>query len=447
MLKQLDHRPASARRPAAQRQRRAGRDRHRSAAAARSLGGLPLRQLRPLRRPGPQRGGDGGRRARCSPSSSTRCRGGGPSPTFATIDHERVDLPPRLSDLGWDEALWDTLTSFYPYCMRSDAAAHQALYEQLRHRGAGGARRLVPGHRHQGAAVRPAGRPAPAPSTSWPRAWASTSTTTSTTPAWPSPTTWCGSASAARAWRCTTGMLERHLGNQGQYLWISYDFDSQPGPRRTCWPTRWGPATATSRTSCTPSSTRAARSSSPCPTACRATWWSTPSATGSTRRRSTSCAIRAAATAWSRTALLLRLPRHDRACCGRARPTRWPATPTRTSPTSWGASSTRSSRPYPRVLRPDVFTADADRYRAIADTVAGRRPAQGRRRVRRLRGAGRPVRVERRLPRRGRRVQRGVRQLPRARAGQRLPERSPCPARRRRRWSRATTSSASSATW
>ena len=38
-------------------------------------------------------------------------------------------------------------------------------------------------------------------------------------------------------------------------------------------------------------------------------------------------------------------------------------------------------------------------------------------------------------------------QLPRARAGQRLPERSPCPARRPRRWSCATTSSASTATW
>jgi mono/diheme cytochrome c family protein len=38
----------------------------------------------------------------------------------------------RLGELGWDEALWDNLTSFYPYCLRSEAAAHQALYNQLR---------------------------------------------------------------------------------------------------------------------------------------------------------------------------------------------------------------------------------------------------------------------------------------------------------------------------
>jgi mono/diheme cytochrome c family protein len=39
----------------------------------------------------------------------------------------RIDL----AELGWNAALWDTLTSFYPYCVRSDAASHEALYEQL----------------------------------------------------------------------------------------------------------------------------------------------------------------------------------------------------------------------------------------------------------------------------------------------------------------------------
>ena len=54
-------------------------------------------------------------------------------------------------------------------------------------------------------------------------------------------------------------MVERHLGTAGQYLWISYDFDSQPGPPGPAQPTRWARTTATSRTSRTPSSTWPAR--------------------------------------------------------------------------------------------------------------------------------------------------------------------------------------------
>jgi mono/diheme cytochrome c family protein len=49
-----------------------------------------------------------------------------------TIDQDKSIFRIRLSDLGWSEALWDTLTSFYPYCLRSDAAAHESLYAQLR---------------------------------------------------------------------------------------------------------------------------------------------------------------------------------------------------------------------------------------------------------------------------------------------------------------------------
>ena len=37
----------------------------------------------------------------------------------------------RLSDLGWSAALWDQLTSFYPYCLASQVAGHQSLYAQL----------------------------------------------------------------------------------------------------------------------------------------------------------------------------------------------------------------------------------------------------------------------------------------------------------------------------
>jgi hypothetical protein len=37
----------------------------------------------------------------------------------------------RLSDLGWNAALWDELTGFYPYCLASSVAAHRSLYTLL----------------------------------------------------------------------------------------------------------------------------------------------------------------------------------------------------------------------------------------------------------------------------------------------------------------------------
>jgi hypothetical protein len=48
------------------------------------------------------------------------------------IDSQGSIFRVRLTDLGWNEALWDELTSFYPYCLASDVAGHQALYTQLK---------------------------------------------------------------------------------------------------------------------------------------------------------------------------------------------------------------------------------------------------------------------------------------------------------------------------
>jgi hypothetical protein len=48
-----------------------------------------------------------------------------------TIDPDQSIFRIDLADLGWNAQIWDTLTSFYPYCIVSDAAAHEALYEQL----------------------------------------------------------------------------------------------------------------------------------------------------------------------------------------------------------------------------------------------------------------------------------------------------------------------------
>jgi len=47
------------------------------------------------------------------------------------IDSQSSVFRIRLSDLGWNAALWDQLTSFYPYCLASQVAGHQSLYTQL----------------------------------------------------------------------------------------------------------------------------------------------------------------------------------------------------------------------------------------------------------------------------------------------------------------------------
>jgi hypothetical protein len=46
-------------------------------------------------------------------------------------DLQRTIFRFRLSQLGWDSRDWDDLVSFYPYCLRSDRAAHRTLYARL----------------------------------------------------------------------------------------------------------------------------------------------------------------------------------------------------------------------------------------------------------------------------------------------------------------------------
>ncbi|HEY2899071.1 MAG TPA: cytochrome c, partial [Polyangia bacterium] len=47
------------------------------------------------------------------------------------IDSRSSIFRVRLSDLGWNNAVWDQLTGFYPYCLASALAGHQSLYAQL----------------------------------------------------------------------------------------------------------------------------------------------------------------------------------------------------------------------------------------------------------------------------------------------------------------------------
>ncbi|HEY0715776.1 MAG TPA: hypothetical protein VGF45_24040, partial [Polyangia bacterium] len=145
-----------------------------------------------------------------------------------TIDQGKSIFRIRLSELGWDARLWDQLTTFYPYCLRSDLAAHLALYQQL-------------------------GTEAPVVRGDWLLATATKAplydllTDLPNTldelgarlgvdindninhPGEAEPTELTRIGFRRSGVALHNRLLERHLGNAGQYLWISYDFDSNEG--------------------------------------------------------------------------------------------------------------------------------------------------------------------------------------------------------------------------
>jgi hypothetical protein len=145
-----------------------------------------------------------------------------------TIDPKGSVFRIDLADLGWNAQLWDTLTSFYPYCLESDAAGHQALYDQL-------------------------GTEAPVVRGDWLLATATKAPLYDLLldlpntvdqlaarlgininddinhPGLEEPDNLVRIGFRRSGVALHNRMLERHLGNQGQYLWISYDFDSGQG--------------------------------------------------------------------------------------------------------------------------------------------------------------------------------------------------------------------------
>jgi mono/diheme cytochrome c family protein len=144
------------------------------------------------------------------------------------IDMQATIFRVRLSDLGWDARVWDTITAFYPYCLRSDATSHQALYVQL-------------------------GTEAPVVRGDWFLATVTRSPLYEFLIAQPASLDQLAATlgvnidddinhlgrvepdNLVRVGFRRSGvalhnrMIERHLGQQGQYLWISYDFDSDIG--------------------------------------------------------------------------------------------------------------------------------------------------------------------------------------------------------------------------
>jgi hypothetical protein len=145
-----------------------------------------------------------------------------------TIDSRHSIFRIDLAALGWNAALWDTLTSFYPYCIQSDIAAHEALYAQL-------------------------GTEAPVVRGDWFLATATTAPLYDILvdlpntvdqlatrlgininddinhPGLAEPDNLVRVGFRRSAVALHNRLIERHLGAAGQYLWLTYDFDSSVG--------------------------------------------------------------------------------------------------------------------------------------------------------------------------------------------------------------------------
>jgi mono/diheme cytochrome c family protein len=145
-----------------------------------------------------------------------------------TIDPQKSIFRIDLAELGWNARLWDDLTSFYPYCLRSDAVAHEALYLQL-------------------------GTEAPVVRGDWLLATATKAPLYDLLLDLPATVDQLaarlgininddinhpGQAEPDNLVRIGfrrsevalhNRLVERHLGAAGQYLWITYDFDSSQG--------------------------------------------------------------------------------------------------------------------------------------------------------------------------------------------------------------------------
>ncbi|HEX3697122.1 MAG TPA: hypothetical protein VH374_17225 [Polyangia bacterium] len=144
------------------------------------------------------------------------------------IDSRSSIFRVRLSDLGWNNAVWDQLTGFYPYCLTSALAGHRSLYAEL-------------------------GTEAPFVRADWFWDTASRAPLYDTLinlpatlnqlaqqvgvniandinhPGQAEPENLVRFAVLRSGVSLHNRMAERHLGNGGQYLWVSYDFKTDTG--------------------------------------------------------------------------------------------------------------------------------------------------------------------------------------------------------------------------
>jgi hypothetical protein len=147
---------------------------------------------------------------------------------FPAIDRGQSVFRVRLSDLGWDAKVWDTLTSFYPYCLRSDVAAHLALYDQLQTEAP-----VVRGDWLMATATKSPlyefllGQPGNIDQLAATLSIDINNDINHPGLAEPDNLVRIGYRRSAVALH--NRMIERHLGNAGQYMWITYDFNSDQG--------------------------------------------------------------------------------------------------------------------------------------------------------------------------------------------------------------------------
>jgi mono/diheme cytochrome c family protein len=145
-----------------------------------------------------------------------------------TIDPAGSVFRIDLTDLGWNAQIWDTLTSFYPYCITSDVAAHQALYDQLDTE--------VPVVRGDWLLATATKAPLYDELVDLPNTVDQLAARLGINinndinhPGLEEPDNLVRVGFRRSGITVHNRMVERHLGNAGQYLWISYDFDSGQG--------------------------------------------------------------------------------------------------------------------------------------------------------------------------------------------------------------------------
>jgi mono/diheme cytochrome c family protein len=146
-----------------------------------------------------------------------------------TVDEGRSVFRIRLSEMGWDEKVWDTLTSFYPFCLSSNTTAHQALYTQLHTEAP-----VVRGDWFLATATR---SPLYDKLVDLPASLDQLASRLGIDinkdinhPGLATPDNLVRIGFRRSSVAQHNRMVERHLGAAGQYLWITYDFLSNDGP-------------------------------------------------------------------------------------------------------------------------------------------------------------------------------------------------------------------------
>jgi mono/diheme cytochrome c family protein len=288
------------------------------------------------------------------------------------IDTDKTIYRLRLSELGWDEALWDTITSFYPYCLRSDAVAHEALYAQLRTEAP-----VVRGDWFLATATKP---PLYDQLINLPNTLDQLAAQLGIDidddinhPGLAEPDNLVRVGFRRSGVALHNRLLERHLGNQGQYLWISYDFDSNEG-RQDLLANPLGPADRDQQDFVHTFEHQGGEAIYTLPNGLQGYM-----------------IVDAAGNKLDEVPLTIaRDPRRRNgvvenaiSCFGchgtngllRPRETDEVARYTDTHIVGFlGRELNEIEATYPRVLRPDIFTADSGRYRALADSVPGGGP-------------------------------------------------------------------------